>query len=1297
MSYLKAAMGTLALVIVGLFAFVFFTFDTDYQYEQALEAFEKGKWEEVNQCLTIPLESKRSVRALLYSAYLQREKGQIELSTDLLEQAYQACHSGTPRFVKTEILLNQSLNAFLQEDFQDLESTTQQAQNLAKQPIYLSLLQGIIALKQERYEEALNLWEEEEKRQMSAKEESISPWMQASFPKYFGDLWRAQVRARAHLGLGDYLSARRTLEKECGIGRSDQDLEEAHFLIGLSYIKEGQERPVGARTSYLKLALNYFDKVPVHQERFKEDRQEVIEQFVLESGELIASDSLEGFETYTRALQQWGAQEEIDQLGKALYSATKDAVKAENWEAVRELGSVFKQSFNDAAQQLEFEETLMAHLDKQLFSASLDELIAFWEMIRSLSTESRSLNERYAKRLRSQILSSLGKDQLSIERLEVNLAFWSLLEPDMGARLSFSGDLLKAATRLWMRAQREEQAMKVMCLAADIPVSMDKEKFTSKLENSFKTILKRASENNAVDKLARLYEAMAFFNIRLENIHDPSETENELADARYLIEKGSLVQAEQRLRLILTVDPERRDARRLQGLIKVKLKEYEAAIPLLKPFSQSDAEVQQALGMSLALTGQTEEGISYLEKSRKQHSLPETVLFDTGLALLLQKEFSAASWCLTQCRKAQWETATGLLISSYYLEDWKLVKQAYSQLKAPQNQWIGVRLMLVKSLAELGELELAEDVLASCLEVSEEVKKASPLPMSPTMAQIKTTLIDKQNPLYLAGVFYRDYLKDYQAALRTFQELCTQTPESLLAEGETLLLLGKKSTACAPLEEVLTGDECKEKQRARLLLAHLYQELNQPYRSDRQFRDYFSHSPIDEGFRITHARLLMSIGCWDRAAEHLRYLKIRDQLAVGYLPYYIQSLVRSGQSKRAKNLLEEFVKESTELTENQRVKWVYTAFLTGGEPYMQELVKPLTKPSAPSPSVKLDYLALAIARADYIEAQKWVSDHMDDLQRSPQGLMQLATLESRLSNQEQALSYAYQALEKQATYVEALDFLLTYEQDWRRCEARLNQLSQLLESKEVDAQLSLLYNKQLLLFVKEKAQAGEMEAEGAEVLIAEVLQKSEELLQLYTDYPEPYYLKGLALDLQGRHKHARDAFEQALTKDRSHKGALVGIAHSYAQLGEKKEAKKALKRALTYHFDDPQFHAQLGLLYQETSDWAEARDYLEQAIKYYPKDRTLLMQMGRVSMRTQSMEMARVYFRKLIEMNPNDEEAYSLLLSCLYNEMKSTSLTADSEDHLKEEREETYRKLHSLNPQLAEHSFFELETTESQE
>lgn len=248
LTYLKTAIFTVAILILGLIGYILFTFDSHYESQIALDAFLKGENAKAEEIVKrIPL-GKADYH--LYLAYLSRAKHQMALSDEHLALAAQ--EAGPLAF---EVALNQAYQGYLSGDRQALQRGLSAAAGLDPDSSWIAFFQSLDRNEPQPLEDNFYL----------------SPWMKKSFGFTFTPFWNMLQKTRSEISQGQTLQARQRLEQ---ITHADAtEAADIQLLLGLSYLKEAETVPPLASTPYYRLAFGYFGRVPLQSQRFAYERE----------------------------------------------------------------------------------------------------------------------------------------------------------------------------------------------------------------------------------------------------------------------------------------------------------------------------------------------------------------------------------------------------------------------------------------------------------------------------------------------------------------------------------------------------------------------------------------------------------------------------------------------------------------------------------------------------------------------------------------------------------------------------------------------------------------------------------------------------------------------------------------------------------------------------------------------------------------------------------------------------------------------------------------------------------------
>ena len=161
---------------------------------------------------------------------------------------------------------------------------------------------GLAFYLDEEFTKALEIWKS------IGKLEYLSGWMEDSFGKVFSVSWQHLRVAHCYIEEGKYLQGRKPLEKDHQ-QLSGEERSESAFLIGLSYAKEAESKPLVAAMPYYQVAYSYFQEVPIHHKRFARERVRIVRQLKEAAEAFIEQKNLEHMSFFVNILENWKATE----------------------------------------------------------------------------------------------------------------------------------------------------------------------------------------------------------------------------------------------------------------------------------------------------------------------------------------------------------------------------------------------------------------------------------------------------------------------------------------------------------------------------------------------------------------------------------------------------------------------------------------------------------------------------------------------------------------------------------------------------------------------------------------------------------------------------------------------------------------------------------------------------------------------------------------------------------------------------------------------------------------------------
>ena len=269
MTYFKIFAISVCASLLFLSVFIMVAFDSENTLRRAYEHFANKEYYEARQLLInedspIPLAD-----FYLYEAYLAREELGIKKSQGYLLQATQEL-STKKSSTALEISLNLALDAYLQKDSDALQNAIEQSRIYAAQEDpWIHFFTGCHAYLVRDYPQALKSWEE------SKTKDWLSHWMQTSFESH---LPRNQIelkRLHAEIETGQLWAGRKKLEQYL-LTYPEQYHDDIHFLLALSYLKEGDKLPLDKRTFAFQKSIELLSLLPANNSFYIQEKQSIL-------------------------------------------------------------------------------------------------------------------------------------------------------------------------------------------------------------------------------------------------------------------------------------------------------------------------------------------------------------------------------------------------------------------------------------------------------------------------------------------------------------------------------------------------------------------------------------------------------------------------------------------------------------------------------------------------------------------------------------------------------------------------------------------------------------------------------------------------------------------------------------------------------------------------------------------------------------------------------------------------------------------------------------------------------------
>jgi tetratricopeptide (TPR) repeat protein len=235
---------------------------------EASALFNKGQVAEAKKILDQAQNTLPADRFHLYKAYIERSQNALDTANQDLAKALSS--SPNPK-VREEILINQALTAFLQKDPETVQSILAALQQEAPRHAWINYLTSLLTTLKKNTPQAF------ETLQQTPLPPPLSAWMEVGVKGALKPVWFQIQKARVELSGGHFVQARQLLE-EAQKSASAKELDEIHFLLGMSYLKEAEEKPLTASLPFLKLAFSYFEQVPWQAPDYQNERKELLQK-----------------------------------------------------------------------------------------------------------------------------------------------------------------------------------------------------------------------------------------------------------------------------------------------------------------------------------------------------------------------------------------------------------------------------------------------------------------------------------------------------------------------------------------------------------------------------------------------------------------------------------------------------------------------------------------------------------------------------------------------------------------------------------------------------------------------------------------------------------------------------------------------------------------------------------------------------------------------------------------------------------------------------------------------------------
>ena len=1293
MVYIKTAICLVLFFIVGLFSYMYVAFDADHELEIALDAYLKEDYLKAEMSLLKLENAIPKEKLYLYQSYIYRQQGRLVESNNRLEQAAitaQRKSSGaysnhsvisqsilnedSPEMLLLEINLNRCLNAYKENDPQRLTTAVDESQRLFPNNAWVIFFSALELYWNGDYTNALNQWAN------APHKLPLSDWMSKSFQEHFTSSWEPIHIARCQVEDGKYLLARQLLEQRVN-HPNNEEKEMVNLIKGISYIKEAEQKPIGAATSYYKLAFSHFERIPILQQRFYKERTQVVAKIKETVNSLINNRSFKELPFYLGVLNDWNVKIELQEITTNLLSLIDEEIENANLETVEQITSVVNRVIQDDSVREELESYFVNLIKKSINGGETQYLEFYWKIADEFSFQPIQLKQEITDMLTGKVLRLIEKIPNDLDAISSYIAFWQSIETDKQRRLDFARELTKSSQEVWLTDGQESQAEELMKLSISLPYATEQKELKDTLEQTVNNVYVVALENNNSTKLSHLLEVVKTFDLPSVQMEDKSLANDYLAEAEDFFKVKRYEEAKKRIDWVKQLAPDDERVLKLSGFIDYQLGKFQEALDNLSKLEMPDKKVQEikAICQYILSEKQEKEGFSTLSRLEEKYGLDQETYLKLAFASLMREEPRAAKEWFEQVSYASDVIDAGLCFSAYEMKEWEQALEYYNKLSKPYNQLFGYQGIAIKCMIELGQNEEAEKRINHLLQKTVEPSIAT----SPYVFQMfKKEKLDSLNRYFIAGVFFKRVKQDQNEAIRFFMQIKNPSPQTLYERGNAFIGLGLLKKAAKDLVQVERLGNTKLSSKASAQLGKIFAIKGHYFEAAKKYKEYLTNFPSDIQRRIEYADALIKQRRFSEALEQFVTIKKSTDLPDAYRVPYLTTLIHSDYFSEAVNIAHKWLKEKPSLPMKEQLQIARLMVITRANQLVEDVIGSALNDSILSIDEQKEFIHLLIDNGNYKNAMAIAEMIKDDLQGSADGLMVLARINQSLGEPGDALTFSKMALGLDKNHIAAREYVSLNEANPKEI------LTNLKVSRKKSEKRNRIFSEKISYFkhldnalICTKSQDEPFRRQLVSYAKDAVL-SLDKLSRDFEQQPEVFYLLGRMSFVAGENQRAVDAFEKAIKLDESYAEANKNLGMIYLEEKQFGRASQQLVQVNKYSPSDSESLLALSSLFLKKRDFYEAKEILYQTIKYNPNEVDAYVLLGKVLLEMGNPEDSMDIVEKALEITPKNENALKVMMVALFD--KTLFLSTNKEKHVFEQKKsEIYRRLYEENPREA--------------
>ncbi len=1271
----------LSLIVIGGIYFLIrlLTSTPDYELNNVNQAYLHGDFNRAQRELNSAASSIPNYKYHLYQGYLDRNLNNIPSSDENFDKAMEEARIRQLPQLQLEVALNQTLNAYLQNNWDKFKQALSVAQGIDPKNTWVSFFEGLESYQKQDYNKAIDEWSINQDRPY------LSAWMKYAFEDVFNADWTSINISKAQIETGNVSKARDSLLQQSRKANG-KSLDEINFLIGYSFIKEGDKESPEALLTYIKLALPYFQKLP-NGPKYDVEKQRFTDLIVKNIDSLSARKSIQDLTPIIKYLQSINATQALDQIKNDLVKLLNQDIESKDPTNVVSAATALELIGDDHEQKEMFSQKLLDVVNQMLANGNVKGISNFWQASKSLSPAPEQHEQEMVEILEKKILETIQSDDNNLTQSKPYISFWYQLGLSARDKEAFANRLLDQAQASWTTLNQPEKGFALVKIVYNLYAQENKEAINAKLIPLLDRALNQSIDQANIGNIENITLLAKDLNLSLPSQKTTTTSAKILAYAHDQYIKKNWVDAKKHADWVLSLDPQNEQALEISGLSDYQLANYPEAVKFLSKVARPSQEVLESLAVSQVLGGDKTIGMDWITKTQTSKPLSHDAYLRLGFGALIEKNPQISNDWFNHISDKSGELAVAEIYRQYLLGNYQETYDLIQKLKTPFSQLDGVQAIAVKSLIALDKTDKAESDLKALINMPPVTNLQT---FSPPFLQFKELVLDKLSRDYIAGDFYLEVKKDAPRALQYFMKIKEPSPEVNYDMGMINISQMKFQNALPfLLKASLQNEDFKIKNLAVPLLAHLYLTLHREYDAYPWYQAFVKGNPDDIEARHVYASILMFINRNDLAVEQFQYLTSKNQLNIDEEINYVKALTHAGKFSDARDLASRLVK-SNSLDNTHMMELGNTLIILNMvgsiEPKVSDIFakrKDLNDP------VELNALAkLLINLGAYSQVEELIKLHENIYNSNIEGLLILAEYNQRLSRTSEALGFAQQAYEQDQENQKVIIYLDQYETNIELLKSLLAGYKKTLNEDPSNITAAIHYAGTLFRLAEIFAAHPDKTTPDYSLELQNANFVLSKLVALNLGIPKIDFLQGVGQYYLGNYANAIKSFDKALKENPSSVEGNRFSALSAEKSGNAQLASGLMKTALSFSPYSAKLWEELSQISLKLGDVSDAIVSYQQMIKFAPYDISGYLALGKIYLNLKDPEAAKKVLENAVKIDPSNTQALSLLLRSLYD--KSLSLSIIDNRELVRQQAEVYSKLLKIDPESAQKLMSEL-------